>query len=117
MKPKPCPEKSSLSKRPRITYEEAGEVEALFEVLANDTRVRLLQEIASRNAVCTTDLALALEMKPAAISNQLQRLQDKGILASQREGNNVYYRIVDNCVVVLLERALCLIEETKRRCK
>jgi DNA-binding transcriptional ArsR family regulator len=114
-KPKPCPAKASLSQRPRMDYDQAAAVESLFGVLANDTRLRLLQEIASRDAVCTTDLAAALEMKPQAISNQLQRLQDKGIVAGQREGNNVYYRIVDNCVVILLERALCLIEETQKR--
>ncbi len=42
-------------------------------------------------------------------------LQDKGIVAGRRNGNNVYYRIVDNCVIVLLERGLCLIEETAKR--
>jgi ArsR family transcriptional regulator, lead/cadmium/zinc/bismuth-responsive transcriptional repressor len=117
LKPKPCPAKASLSQRPRMSYEQAGEVEGLFEVLANDTRLRLLHEIACRDEVCTSDLAEALEMKPQAISNQLQRLQDKGIVAGKRDGNNVYYRIVDNCVVILLERALCLIEETKKRAR
>ena len=62
-----------------------------------------------------TDLAAELEMKPQAVSNQLQRLSDKGIVGARREGNNVYYRILDRCVIVLLERGLCLIEETAQR--
>ena len=115
LRTKSCPAKASLRQRPAMSYQEAGEVEGLFEVLANDTRLRLLHEIARRDEACTTDLAQALDMKPQAISNQLQRLQDKGIVAGKREGNNVYYRIVDNCVVILLERALCLIEESKKR--
>jgi ArsR family transcriptional regulator, lead/cadmium/zinc/bismuth-responsive transcriptional repressor len=113
--PKACPAKASLKQRPRMTYEQATAVEALFEVLANDTRLRLLHEIACRDEATTIDLAEALEMKPQAISNQLQRLQDKRIVAGRREGNNVYYRIVDNCVIVLLERGLCLIEEDAKR--
>ena len=111
----PCPAKASLKQRPRMTLEQATAVEALFEVLANDTRLRLLHEIACRDEVCTVDLADALAMKPQAVSNQLQRLQDKGIVAGRRDGNNVYYRIVDNCVIVLLERGLCLMEENAKR--
>jgi DNA-binding transcriptional ArsR family regulator len=98
-----------------MTGQQATQVEALFAVLANDTRLRLLHEIVRREEVCVGDLAEALEMKPQAISNQLQRLSDKGIVASRREGNNVLYRIVDDCVTILLERGLCLIEETNHR--
>jgi DNA-binding transcriptional ArsR family regulator len=100
-----------------MTHEQALTMEALFEVLANDTRLRLLHEIAVRDEACTSELAEALEMKPQAISNQLQRLQDKGIVAGRRNGNNVHYRIVDQCVVILLERGLCLIEEAAKRAK
>lgn len=110
-----CLAKDSLKQRPRMTYEQATAVEALFEVLANDTRLRLLQEIARRDEATTVELAEALEMKPQAVSNQLQRLQDKRIVAGRRNGNNVYYRVVDNCVIVLLERGLCLIEEDAKR--
>lgn len=111
----PCPAKESLRERPLISCEQAMEVEALFGVLANDTRLRLLHEVARRGEVCVIDLAAAVEMKPQAVSNQLQRLLDKGIVAARRNGNNVYYRIVDNCVLILLDRGLCLIEETARR--
>ncbi|MCC7425074.1 MAG: helix-turn-helix transcriptional regulator [Planctomycetaceae bacterium] len=113
--PAPCPEKESLRQRPLMSPEMAGDVEAIFEVLANDTRLRLLHEVARCGEVCVSDLAAALEMKPQAISNQLQRLADKGIVGARRNGNNVHYRIVDNCVLILLERGLCLVEETKRR--
>ena len=91
------------------------EVEALFEVLANDTRLKLLHQIAREDEICTSDLAAAVGMKPQAVSNQLKRMHDKGIVGSRRDGNNVLYRIVDNCVIVLLERAICLVEETESR--
>lgn len=113
--PKPCPAKASLRIRPLISCEQAGEVEALFELLSNDTRLRMLHEIARQEEVCVMDLAAALEMKPQAISNQLQRLLDRGIVATRRNGNNILYRIVDNCVLILLEHGLCLIEETRKR--
>ena len=115
--PKRCAAKASLKQRPLMSNEQAVLVESLFEVLANDTRLRLLHEIARHDEICVSDLAEALEMKPQAISNQLQRLQDKSIVAGRRDGNNIYYRIVDQCIVILLERGLCLIEENTQRAK
>ena len=52
-------------------------------------------------------------MSPQAVSNQLQRLSDWGMLASRREGNNIYYRVVDSCVSALLDLGLCLMEESR----
>lgn len=111
----PCPAKAALRHRPLLTQEQASAMEVLFGVLANDTRLRLLHEIARREEACTTELAEVLAMRPQAVCNQLQRLQDKGIVIGRRSGNNVHYRIVDNCVVILLERGLCLIEEAAKR--
>ena len=96
--------------RPLLTGEEAQALALLFKNFANDTRLRLLHALVREGELCVTDLADAVGMKPQAVSNQLQRLVDRGILASERNGNNVYYRIVDPCVPVLLERGLCLIE-------
>ena len=110
-----CPAKACLQERALISSEQALSLESLFGVLANDTRLRLIHEIARHDEVCVSDLADALEMKPQAVSNQLQRLLDKGIVATRRDGNNVFYRILDQCVMVLLERGLCLIEETAKR--
>jgi DNA-binding transcriptional ArsR family regulator len=113
--PSACPAKESLRDRPLISFGVATDLEALFEVLANDTRLRLLHEVARREEVCVGDLADALEMKPQAVSNQLQRLLEKRIVGARRDGNHVMYRIVDNCVLILLDRGLCLIEETAKR--
>jgi len=93
---------------------QAGGLAAVFKVLANDTRLRLLHLLVRSEEQCVGDLAGALGMKPQAISNQLQRLADLGILAHRREGNNVYYRLVDRCVKGLLEQGWCLMEESGR---
>jgi DNA-binding transcriptional ArsR family regulator len=58
-----------------------------------------------------TDLGKTLGMKPQAVSNQLQRLTDTRVLTSRRDGNNVYYRVVNGCISPLLDLALCLMED------
>lgn len=104
------------SRRPRIhqrallSYEEAAELMRMFKVFSNDTLLRLLHAVVREGELCVTELAVEVEMKPQAVSNQLQRLVDRGILGSRRNGNNVYYSVIDPCVPVLLERGLCLIK-------
>lgn len=84
-----------------------------FQVLADATRLRLLHALVRAGELCVTDLARAVEMKPQAVSNQLQRLLDRGVVATRRNSNYVHYRIVDPCVVRLLDSGICLTEDAQ----
>lgn len=110
-----CLPKPALKDRRLITSVEAAELMSLFKVLANDTRLRLLHALARSGELCVTDLAGRVGLKPQAVSNQLQRLVDQGILKSTRRGNNIHYRVVDPCTLNLLDVGLCLIEEAGQR--
>jgi hypothetical protein len=44
-----------------------------------------------------------------------EEISDLGILASRREGNNIFYRLVDLCVKGLLEQGWCLMAEVSAR--
>jgi DNA-binding transcriptional ArsR family regulator len=100
----------ALRDRPLLTPIQAGGLASVFKVLANDTRLRLLHALVRADELCVTALAAALAMKPQAVSNQLQRLSDLGILACRREGTSIFYRVVDPCVVALLDQGQCLVE-------
>jgi DNA-binding transcriptional ArsR family regulator len=98
-----------------LEAQKAAELAAVFETLANDTRLRVLNVLVKGIEASPTKLAEQVGMKPQAISNQLKRLSDRGIIQRRREGNQVYYRIVDPCVIDLLERGLWLVQDTKLR--
>lgn len=108
------PPKPPLGTRPLLTPEQATDLEALFKVLANDTRLRLLHALIRMEEMPVGELAGAVEMTPQAVSNQLQKLADQGVLASRRDGLSILYRIVDPCVPRLLDQGLCLIEDSQR---
>ena len=108
------PAKLALWERPLIAPAQAAELTVLFKILAGDTRLRLLHALVRAEELCVSELAAAVGMTPQAVSNQLGRLVDRRILACRREGNNVYYRIIDPCVTSLLDLGLCLIEEARR---
>jgi DNA-binding transcriptional ArsR family regulator len=99
-----------LAERPLLDLRQAGELAGLFKILANDTRLRLLQALSRGGEVCVSDLAATVGMRPQAVSNQLQRLVDRRIVATRRQGTSIFYRVVDPCVTSLLELGLCLME-------
>ena len=100
----------ALSERPLIGAGQAAEVADLFKVLGSDTRLRLLHAIARGGEVRAGDLAVAVGMTQQAVSNQLQRLVDRRICATRRAGTAILYRIIDPCVVSLLNYGVCLAE-------
>lgn len=110
-----CPAKPELRSRTLLGGLQANALESTFKVLANATRLRMLHALVRASELCVGDLAQALKMTPQAVSNQLQRLSDRGIVESRREGLQIHYRIVDLCVVSLLNQGWCLTEDAATR--
>jgi len=81
-------EKPSLSGLPLLAARKAVELAALFETLANDTRLRVLNVMVQGTETSPTELVKKIGMKPQAISNQLKRLSDRGIVERRREGQS-----------------------------
>lgn len=104
-----------LSKNKLISTELAMELMKLFKVVTSETRLRLIHALIMAEELSVGDLAKIVGMKPQAVSNQLQRLVDRNIVASRRNGNQIIYRIHDPCVISLLELGLCLLEESKKK--
>lgn len=104
--------KPALAERELISGRQAADLVVLFKVLGNDTRLRLLHALHRGGEVAVGELAGQVGMRPQAVSNQLQRLADRGIVTARRDGNRILYSIADACVPAVLDLALCLTEET-----
>ena len=99
--------------RPPLTSAQGAELVALFKLLGDETRLRLLDLLRGADELRVGDLARELGMSSQAVSNQLQRLRDRDVVAARRDGNSIYYRIIDPCVTEMLESAFCLVEEAR----
>lgn len=108
----PCSPKPGLQKRELVQKPAAKAVAGIFKVLSNDTRVRLLHALAIESELSVSDLAGKLKMKPQAVSNQLRKLASSKLLETRRDGNSIFYKIVDPCVPELLSLGLCLMEDS-----
>lgn len=110
-----CAPKPDLEKRELIGAEQAGQLEELFKVLGNDTRIRLLHVLIRQKEAAVNEIAEQLGMSAQAVSSHLQKLSLSGIVGSRRDGTFIYYRVLDPCVPILLDRGLCLLEEREAK--
>lgn len=64
----------------------------LLNVLSHPVRIRIVEELKSQELTVST-LKDLLELSPAATSQQLALLRAHGIVAENRQGRNVFYRL------------------------
>ena len=74
-----------------------------FRLLAEVMRIRLLDRLRDGEAT-VGELAEALESSQQNVSKHLGVLAEAGILGRRKDGNRVYYRIVDESVFALCEQ-------------
>ena len=110
-----CSPKPALTARPLLSARQAKALESTFKMLANSTRLRMLHALICAGDLCVGELASKLGMKPQAVSNQLQRLADRGIVEARRDGLQIHYSIIDGCVLTLLDQGWCLAEDAQGR--
>ncbi len=106
----PCSCSKAVTERELLSQSEASRLADLFKVLAGETRLILLHALVREGELPVGQLAHRAEMTTQAVSNQLHRLLDKGIVSVRRDGNQMFYQIIDHCVLELLERGICLNE-------
>jgi DNA-binding transcriptional ArsR family regulator len=74
-----------------------------FRVIGEPMRIRLLDRLRGGEA-SVNELAAALGASQQNVSKHLGMLTDVGIVGRRKEGNHVYYRIVDEGVFALCDQ-------------
>jgi ArsR family transcriptional regulator len=75
---------------------EADELAPLFKAIADPVRLRLLSMIGCHDGgeACVCDLTGAFALTAPTISHHLKVLRQAGLIASERRGTWVYYRVL-----------------------
>ncbi len=78
-----------------------ADVSALFALLADPTRLRLLAALAA-GELCVCDLAVATGINRTRVSHQLRILREGRLVRSRRDGRVIFYSLDDDHVHDLL---------------
>jgi ArsR family transcriptional regulator len=75
---------------------DAEELATAFKALADPARLRLLSFIAAQpdGEACVCHLATPIGLSQPTVSHHLKLLYDAGLLAREKRGTWVYYRVV-----------------------
>jgi len=81
--------------REALSADQAAELARSFKAVADPVRLRLLSLIAAHEGgeACVCDLTDAFELSGPTISHHLKVLREAGLIASDRRGTWIYYRI------------------------
>jgi ArsR family transcriptional regulator len=69
------------------------DADALFHMLADTTRLRMLMLLAAEGELCVCELTHALDLSQPKISRHLAHLRESGLLVTRRAGQWMYYHI------------------------
>lgn len=83
----------------------AGEAAELLKLLANDQRLIILCRL-SDEELSVSELGEYVNLAQSALSQHLAKLRAQGLVATRREGQNIYYRLA-NPTAQKLVGALC----------
>ncbi|MCB0497247.1 MAG: helix-turn-helix transcriptional regulator [Cyclobacteriaceae bacterium] len=75
-----------------------SDVATIIGLIGNDTRIKTLYLIQSEDRLCVCDLSDILGMTVPAVSQQLRKLKDRGIISSERDGTIIYYSLKEEYV-------------------
>jgi DNA-binding transcriptional ArsR family regulator len=85
--------------RPSVSDQQAESYASWFKVLADPTRIRILNLLAqSDEAVCVCDIVDQFPLGQPTISHHLKILRDVRFVVAERRGTYMYYRVNRACL-------------------
>lgn len=80
----------------------ANRITEVLKAVAHPVRLQIIAAL-EKKELCVGDIMAAVGGKQAITSQQLNMMRTRGVLASRRDGNKVYYSIADRNIIKLLE--------------
>ena len=86
-----------------IDVDVAGDLAEMFRLLGDPTRVRILFALLEAGELCVCDIAEVVETTDTKVSQAMRLLRSAGVVRNRRDGRNIFYRLDDGHVRMLLD--------------
>ena len=81
-----------------------------YKMVADPTRCKLIYAL-DKQEMCVCDLASLLSMTKSAVSHQLAKMREQGVVKCRREGKEVYYSMDDEHITQIFSITMTHIKE------
>lgn len=99
-------ERRDSAGRVRLDAQAAEQLAELFKLLADQKRLRMIYLLLEAGRLCVGDLAGLIGSSDSATSHQLRQMRLAGLVRSDKQGREVFYRVADSHVALLLDVAI-----------
>lgn len=89
-----------------LGIDDAEQLAARFKLLSDPGRLRMVYALLAEGELCVSDLAGLVESSESATSHQLRQLRLAGLVRARKQGREVFYRVDDMHVRLLLDVAV-----------
>jgi DNA-binding transcriptional ArsR family regulator len=80
----------------------AEQAETLLKLMANKNRLMILCRL-QQGEMSVSELNDSVPLAQSALSQHLASLRNAGIVSTRREGQTIFYKVVDERVAILLQ--------------
>lgn len=91
---------------PVLDIEDAEALAGRFRLLGDPSRLRIVYALLEAGEICVGDLAKLIGSSESATSHQLRQLRLAGLVRTSKRGREVFYRVADGHIRVLLDVAV-----------
>jgi DNA-binding transcriptional ArsR family regulator len=95
-----------VDNREILRLEDAEDLAQRFRLLGDPGRLRIMYALLETGEMRVGDLAATVDASESATSHQLRQLRLAGLVRSRRQGREVYYRIADGHIRLILDVAV-----------
>jgi len=89
-----------------LDLDDAQHLAERFKLLSDPSRLRIVYALLDGGELCVRDLAGLVELSESATSHHLRQLRLVGLVKARKQGREVFYRIADSHVRLLLDVAV-----------
>lgn len=83
-------------------------ISKVLSIISQPARIQILMVIAEQEA-CVCHFETILGLRQASISQHLMVLRKAGLVASHRDGRNIFYHLVQPEILAIIKQTACLI--------
>ena len=89
-----------------LSLDDAEQLAERFKLLAEPGRLRMVYALLEAGELCVSDLAALVESSESATSHQLRQLRLARLVKARKQGREVFYKVADAHVRLLLDVAV-----------
>ena len=89
-----------------LSDDDAEQLAVRFKLLGEPGRLRMVYALLEAGELCVNDLAGLVDSSESATSHQLRQLRLAGLVRTRKQGREVFYRVADTHVRLLLDVAV-----------